>query len=295
MGASQNSDRATPEGRIDVTAAVLSVTERLCATGHSSSFTVRQIATEAEVTTSLQYWYFKSKDEIIFATVTSISAELDTAVAGEADVASVSSAVSRMLDNRPAFPRLLAWLVLEGRSFADLSNDPLLGRLIAMFTEGGSSDPRTDAGAVVAMLLGNALFGGDVNVALDRPTDDAPLIVGALFVAGGVVLFAGASRLRRQALRAAGRLRPHSSISRTSTPLACTRSALGGSSRVRNNGRSCSRLWRSSSRQNSQRWAASPTTSSPHSSYNSYIWSSSGPTPSLAIRWAGHSIQYSDG
>ena len=128
------------------------------------------------MTTSLLYWYYKSKDELILATVRSIAVEIDAAVAGEVDVASISSAVSQMLDEHPAFPRLLAWLVLEGRSFADLRDDPFLGRLIAMFTESDSSDPGRDAGAVVTMLLGNALFRSDVNVVLDRPKDDARLI-----------------------------------------------------------------------------------------------------------------------
>ena len=155
---------------------MLAATERLCATGQPSSFTVRQIAAEAGVTTSLLYFYFESKDDIVLATVRSISAEIDAAVAGEIDVGSISSATSRMLAEHPAFPRLLAWLVLEGRSFSELSDAPFLGGLVRMFAERGSSDPGTDAGAVVTMLLGNALFLGDINAALGRPKNDKPLI-----------------------------------------------------------------------------------------------------------------------
>ena len=175
-GATAHAEATTPEGREQVTAAVLAATERLSATGQPSSFTVRQIAAEAGVTTSLLYFYFKSKDDIVLATVRSLSAEIDAAVAGQEGVGEISSATSRMLAEHPAFPRLLAWLILEGRSFAELSDDPFLNRLAGMFAADNSTDPNTDAGAVVTMLLGNALFRGDINAALGRQSDDERLI-----------------------------------------------------------------------------------------------------------------------
>jgi AcrR family transcriptional regulator len=137
---------------------------------------VRQIAQEAGVTPSLLYFYFTSKDDIVLATVRMLSAQIDEAVSHEADVGAISTAVSRLLTVHPAFPRLLAWLVLEGRSFAELSDDPFLGRLTSMFAERGHGDPRTAAGALVTMLLGSALFQGAANVALERPSDDERLI-----------------------------------------------------------------------------------------------------------------------
>lgn len=176
MSASDNAPSPPQTRREQVTASVLAATERLCATGQPSSFTVRQIAAEAGVTTSLLYFYFKSKDDIVLATVRSISEEIDAAVADQEEVGAISSATSRMLAEHPAFPRLLAWLILEERSFAELSNDPFLNRLASMFAIGDSPDPRTDAGAVVTMLLGNALFRGNVNVALGRSSDDERLI-----------------------------------------------------------------------------------------------------------------------
>ncbi len=175
MTASQSSNSPAPAGREGVTAAVIAATERLCASGQPSSFTVRQIAAEAGVTTSILYFYFTSKDDIVLATVRSLSAEIDAAVAEEGDVGALSTATSRMIAEHPAFPRLIAWLVLEGRSFADLAGDPFLGRLARMFAERGHSDPRTASAAVVTMLLGNALFRDAVNVAIDRSPDDERL------------------------------------------------------------------------------------------------------------------------
>lgn len=175
MSALQSGNGPSPAGRDAVTAAVLAATERLCASGQPSSFTVRQIATEADVTTSLLYFYFKSKDDIVLATVRSLSAEIDAVVGEEVDIGVMSSATSRMIEKHPAFPRLLAWLVLEGRSFAELADDPFLRRLANMFAERSHSDPSTAAAAVVTMLLGNALFRGAINVAIERPPDDERL------------------------------------------------------------------------------------------------------------------------
>jgi AcrR family transcriptional regulator len=137
---------------------------------------VRQIASEARVTTSLLYFYFRSKDDIILATVKSIASEIDAAVADTDGVSAIASAVSRALAERPAFPRLLAWFVLEGRGFAELSDDPVLERLVTAFTSDGAPDPSTDAGVVVTLLLGNALLAGAVNDGLERSSDDERLL-----------------------------------------------------------------------------------------------------------------------
>jgi len=176
MKAATSASNPAPVGRDQVTASLLAATERLCATGQPSSFTVRQIASEAQVTTSLLYFYFKSKEDIILATVQSIASEIDGSLAGSDGVAAIASAVSRALAERPAFPRLLAWFVLEGRSFAELSDDPVLERLVSAFARDGAPDPSTDAGVIVTLLLGNALLGGAVNEGLERSSDDARLI-----------------------------------------------------------------------------------------------------------------------
>lgn len=176
MSASQRRDEPPPAGRKAVVASLLAATERLSTTGQPSSFTVRQIAAEAGVTTSLLYFYFKSKDDIILATVGSMSAEIDAEVSKETDIGAMVSTVNRILASRPAFPRLLAWLVLERRTSGELSDYPFLGRLSTIFSQRGSVDPSSDAGAVVTTLLGVALFREATNVALGRSPDDERLI-----------------------------------------------------------------------------------------------------------------------
>jgi len=179
-----------PTGRDEVTASLIAATERLCATGQPSSFTVRQLAAEANVTPSLLYFYFGSKDALIMVTIRTIASEIDVLVAGSSGIDAMISSVSHQLVIRPAFPRLLAWLVLEGRSFPELADAPFLARLIKSFADTDSLEPDTQAGAIVTMLLGSFLFVSDVNVGLGRTRDDERL---ARVLVKGVVAIASES------------------------------------------------------------------------------------------------------
>jgi AcrR family transcriptional regulator len=138
---------------------------------------VNNIAREADVTTSLLYFYFDSKDELILATLRSIATEMDAVAAGTTDPGEMAATVSRSLRDRPAFVRILAWLVLEGRSITqEVGGHPFLQRLVATLATNESDDPITQAGAAVAMLLSNALLSPGINVALGRDADDVRLI-----------------------------------------------------------------------------------------------------------------------
>jgi AcrR family transcriptional regulator len=166
-----------PRGRDQVTNALLAATERLCAKGQPSSITVNDIAHEAGVTTSLLYFYFESKDELILVTLRSIATEMNALAAGTTEPGEIAATVSRSLRDRPAFARILAWLVLEGRSTTQgMGGHPFLERLVATLATNQAGDPITTAGAVVAMLLSNALLTPGINVALGRDADDARLV-----------------------------------------------------------------------------------------------------------------------
>jgi len=166
-----------PRGRDQVTDALLAATERLCATGQPSSISVNDISREARVTTSLLYFYFDSKDELIVATLRSIASDMDSLAMGLTDPREMAAAVSEALRHRPAFARILAWLVLEGRSISqEMDGHPFLQRLVATLATNRSDDPTTQAGSVVAMLLSNALLTPGINVALGRDADDERLV-----------------------------------------------------------------------------------------------------------------------
>ena len=177
MDTALNRPSARPRGRNQVTNALLAATERLCATGQPSSITVNDIAHEAAVTTSLLYFYFESKDELILATLRSIATEMDALAAGTTEPGKMAAAVSKSLHDRPAFVRILVWLVLEGRSMTqEMGGHPFLQRLVATLATNEADDPITNAGAVVAMLLSNALLSPGINVALGRDADDMRLV-----------------------------------------------------------------------------------------------------------------------
>jgi AcrR family transcriptional regulator len=176
MSATLEPGASRPSGRAQVPTALLAATERLCVKGQPPSFTVADIAQEANVTTSLIYFYFDSKDDIILTTLRWIASDLDAVAAGTSTSGEMAAAVSEALINRPAFARILAWLVLEGRGLTEEMGDhPFLRRLMMTLAMGPTADPHTQAGAVVAVLLSNALFAGGINAALGRQRDDRRL------------------------------------------------------------------------------------------------------------------------
>ncbi|MCL1588407.1 MAG: TetR family transcriptional regulator [Actinomycetia bacterium] len=162
-----------PSGRSQVPIALLAATERLCTVSQPSSFTVADIVREANVTTSLLYFYFASKDEIILATLRSIASDLDELAAEVSSPNEMATAVSSSLMDRPAFARILAWLTLEGRAVTkEMGDHPFLARLMTTLATDESTDPHTQAGSVVAVLLANAFFSGGISEALGRQRDD---------------------------------------------------------------------------------------------------------------------------
>lgn len=128
------------------------------------------------MTTSLLYFYFKSKDLLVLATARAIAEDVDASLADLENPSQFASAVGRALALRPAFARLLAWLVLEGRGIAELSGDPVLARLFAAFDRAGSPDPVTDGAAAATLLLGTSLLGPAMNEVIGRSPDDERLL-----------------------------------------------------------------------------------------------------------------------
>lgn len=176
MSAAIDTSSTRPTGRDQVTEALLLATEALCATNQPSSFTVNDIAHEADVTTSLLYFYFQSKDDVVLATLRSIASDLDALAGGATGPADMATVVSMSLSDRPAFARIIAWLVLEGRSITEeMGDNPFMRRLVMTLAAGEAEDPHTQAGAAVALLLANAFFSGGINMALGRERDDERL------------------------------------------------------------------------------------------------------------------------
>ena len=167
-----------PRGRDEVVPAVLAACERLCERTVPSGFTIVDLADEADITTSLLYFYFDSKEAIVRATMQAIATEADHVASAHDDPADMVDAVRRFMWVRPAFPRMATALYLEGQDITELmGSHPFIERLIPAAASMADGDPVTSAGRAIIDILATATIGRGVNRALGREPDD-PRIAG---------------------------------------------------------------------------------------------------------------------
>jgi len=134
---------------------------------------LREIAAHAGLNYGLIHQYVGSKDDLLRLV---IARSTSTTAARFAQAADVGEALELLQGpvgaDRPAYPRLLAWAILQGRDPRELAGpSPALPQLIAMLPEAGAladrapadpdlaDDPRLRAAAVAALTLGWSLFG----------------------------------------------------------------------------------------------------------------------------------------
>lgn len=170
----------TPYGPREVPEALIAACERLCSSSPPSLVSVRDIAAEAGVTLGLVHHYFRSKDALVVATLRSIATDIDRvaadALAKTGDRGEMIRAVWRMLQERPAFPSIVTWWLLEGRNLTEAMGDhPFLRRLVASLGGAEDADGATLAGVVIAQILGGTVLRVGINRALGRPVDDGAL------------------------------------------------------------------------------------------------------------------------
>jgi AcrR family transcriptional regulator len=153
---------------------------------------LREIAAHAGLNYGLIHQYVGSKDDLLRLV---IARSTSTTAARFAQAAGVGEALELLQGpvgaDRPAYPRLLAWSILQGRDPKELAGPaPALPKLIAMLPrqgladgvdgaqstdEGGTdegspdidlaADPRLRAAAIAALTLGWSLFGTYVSQA----------------------------------------------------------------------------------------------------------------------------------
>jgi TetR/AcrR family transcriptional regulator, repressor for neighboring sulfatase len=179
-----------------VASLVAAATELFAARG-PDGVSLREIAAHAGLNYGLIHQYVGSKDELLRLV---IARSTSTTAARFAQAADVGEALELLQGpvgvDRPAYPRLLAWAILQGRDPRELAGpSPALPQLIAMLpvagalaggTDGGTNggtadrdpadrdasdragpavppdlteDPRLRAAAVAALTLGWSLFG----------------------------------------------------------------------------------------------------------------------------------------
>ena len=166
-------------------ALVAAATELFAARG-PDGVSLREIAAHAGLNYGLIHQYVGSKDDLLRMV---IAHSTQTTAARLAEAAGVSEALELLQGpvgaDRPAYPRLLAWAILQGRDPRELAGpSPALPQLIAMLPETGAlgagtdgdpgnraasdraasdpdlaDDPRLRAAAIAALTLGWSLFG----------------------------------------------------------------------------------------------------------------------------------------
>jgi AcrR family transcriptional regulator len=132
---------------------------------------LREIAARAGLNYGLIHQYVGSKDDLLRLV---IAHSTSTTAARFAQAGGVGEALELLQGpvggDRPPYPRLLAWAILQGRDPRELAGpSPALPKLIAMLPGKGadddipdndlSGDPRLRAAAIAALTLGWSLFG----------------------------------------------------------------------------------------------------------------------------------------
>jgi len=163
-----------------VASLVAAATELFAARG-PDGVSLREIAAHAGLNYGLIHQYVGSKDDLLRMV---IAHSTQTTAARFAQAAGVGEALELLQGpigtDRPAYPRLLAWAILQGRDPRELAGPaPALPQLIAMLpatsAEGPdhvpaasdhvpaapdlADDPRLRAAAIAALTLGWSLFG----------------------------------------------------------------------------------------------------------------------------------------
>ena len=141
---------------------------------------LREIAAHAGLNYGLIHQYVGSKDELLRLVIAHSTSTTAARFAQAADVGEALELLQGPVGaDRPAYPRLLAWAILQGRDPRELAGpSPALPKLIAMLPERPprpaaptetrptvprpidlADDPRLRAAAVAALTLGWSLFG----------------------------------------------------------------------------------------------------------------------------------------
>ena len=152
----------------------MSAATELFAARGPDGVSLREIAAHAGLNYGLIHQYVGSKDELLRLV---IAQSTSTTAVRFAQADGVGEALELLQGpvgaDRPAYPRLLAWAILQGRDPRELAGPaPALPQLIAMLPVKGAApddpaasaddladDPRLRAAAIAALTLGWSLFG----------------------------------------------------------------------------------------------------------------------------------------
>jgi AcrR family transcriptional regulator len=147
---------APPRGPEAVVAALIEATEALCGVRPPGSITVRQIAQTAGVNHGLVHHYFDSKTALVAATMAAVEVHVLELVAEVDDPLDSVGTFFDVVCDRPTYPRLLSWMLLEGVDPDEFDVDfALIEHLTEKIGSGtGSTDARLRTMALLAFVSG---------------------------------------------------------------------------------------------------------------------------------------------
>lgn len=163
---------APPRGREEVCAALIEAAVDLFSQGIPALVSVRDIAAHANVNHGLVHQYFGSKDALVAATIEYLARERAAIVERAPDEATAVHAALRFQHEYPAYTRLLAWWLLEGRDIKelDLRFGPIRDIVDSAYGEGSETNRinhQVVAAGVGLIMLGSVIFREFVDAYLD--------------------------------------------------------------------------------------------------------------------------------
>ena len=173
MNDRSNGDSATEPAVV----ALLDAVEWIFATESPSTVTMRAIAARADCSLGLAYNYFASKDELIGAALDRMAKRITADASYTDDPREALLALLASMQANAAFPRMLTWLVLEGRDVASMmSGNPLMQSVAAVAAERGAEDPASVAMTMGLLAIGTFTYNSMLNGAVGREPDDERLL-----------------------------------------------------------------------------------------------------------------------
>jgi AcrR family transcriptional regulator len=158
---------------------LISASAELFDEGIPALVTVREIAQRANVNQGLVHEYFGSKDALIAATIEDLARQRAEIVADAPDEQTAVVSALRFQQERPAYTRLLAWWLLEGRDIGqlDLHFGPIreiVDNAYGPGSRGTKIDRQVVAAGVALMMLGAVVFRGfvDAHILTDEISDE---------------------------------------------------------------------------------------------------------------------------
>lgn len=169
---------ASPKGRRETQLALQRTVAELSQTRSPGSISVKEIAEAAGVTAGLVHYYYKSKNDLIGATLVMLANDLLETVEFD-DPRLIAETFLDRLVAEPSFVRIVSWMILNRPSSTSaMTRFPLAERL------GETMDNDDDKGvriaAALSIVLAAAFFAPATSNATDAPLTDVVAILRTL-------------------------------------------------------------------------------------------------------------------